>query len=87
MVNSTIIVVKTILNRENLPTGESCGNFNIPNKYSVKPTPIIVQIKKNVSRCIKPHCITKSAFDKNFNAKANSINPKTTLTEFNQPPD
>ena len=30
---------------------------------------------------------TKSAFDKNFNAKANSINPRTTFTVFIQPPD
>src|SRR5690606_17389948 len=34
-----------------------------------------------------PHCSTKSAFDKNLSAKANSINPKTTFTVFNQPPD
>ena len=25
--------------------------------------------------------------DKNLNARANSANPKTTLTEFNHPPD
>ena len=31
--------------------------------------------------------ITKSAIDKNLNAKANSINPNTTLTVFNHPPD
>ena len=30
---------------------------------------------------------TKSAFDKNFNANANSINPNTTFTVFIQPPD
>ena len=30
---------------------------------------------------------TKSAFDKNLNASANSKNPKITLVVFNQPPD
>ena len=30
---------------------------------------------------------TKSAFDKNFNANPNSMNPKTTFTVFIQPPD
>ena len=29
----------------------------------------------------------RSAILKNFNPKASSINPKTTLTEFNHPPD
>ena len=29
----------------------------------------------------------KSAFDKNLKANANSKNPNTTLTVFNQPPD
>ena len=32
-------------------------------------------------------CNTKSALDKNLKAKANSKNPKETLTVFNQPPD
>ncbi len=31
--------------------------------------------------------LTKSAMDKNFNAKASSINPKTTLVVFSHPPD
>ena len=35
----------------------------------------------------KPQCSTKSAVDKNLNARANSANPKTTLTEFSHPPD
>ena len=36
---------------------------------------------------INPHCSTRSALDKNFIANAISKNPKTTFTEFNQPPD
>ena len=32
-------------------------------------------------------CPTKSEFEKNLKAKANSKNPKTTLVVFNQPPD
>src|SRR5690554_5788535 len=35
----------------------------------------------------KCHCNAKSALDKNLNANANSKNPRTTFTEFNQPPD
>ena len=34
-----------------------------------------------------PQCLTKSAFDKNFKARANSKKPKTTFTVFSQPPD
>src|SRR5690554_8192375 len=41
----------------------------------------------NSSRLISPQPCTKSAFDKNFSAKANSKNPKTTFTVFNHPPD
>ena len=35
----------------------------------------------------KCNCKTKSALDKNLKAKANSKNPRTTFTVFNQPPD
>ena len=42
---------------------------------------------KNVSLSNQCNCNTKSALDKNLNAKANSKNPKDTLTVFNQPPD
>ncbi len=42
---------------------------------------------KNTSRSNQCSCNTKSAFDKNLNANANSKNPKTTLTVFNHPPD
>src|SRR5690606_7926429 len=34
-----------------------------------------------------PQCCTKSAFDRNLNARASSKKPKTTLVVFNQPPD
>ena len=39
------------------------------------------------SRVKIPACTTKSAFDANFKASANSKKPKVTFTEFNQPPD
>ena len=34
-----------------------------------------------------PQCSTRSALDKNLNAKPNSKNPKITLKVFIQPPD
>ena len=40
----------------------------------------------NTSRFNKPQCITKSAFDKNFNASATSIKAKTFFTVSNHPP-
>jgi hypothetical protein len=42
-----------------------------------------IQIAKTL--LFKCNC-TKSAFDKNLKAKANSRNPKTTFTVFNHPP-
>ena len=42
---------------------------------------------KNTSLSNRCNCKTKSALDKNLNAKANSKNPNTTFTVFNQPPD
>ena len=42
---------------------------------------------KNTSLSSRCNCKTKSALDKNLNAKANSKNPNTTFTVFNQPPD
>ena len=41
----------------------------------------------NISRFTKPHCFTRSALERNFIAIATSKNPRTTFTEFNQPPD
>src|SRR5580698_4949849 len=49
--------------------------------------PANIQKPINNSRFIIPHCSTRSAFDKNFMAIANSKNPKTTFTELSQPPD
>ena len=46
-----------------------------------------IQIAINTSLSIKWVCQTKSAFERNLKANANSKNPKTTFTEFNQPPD
>src|SRR5690554_5045833 len=42
---------------------------------------------KNTSRSNQCFCNTKSAFDKNLNANANSKNPKDTFTVFIQPPE
>ena len=46
-----------------------------------------IQIAKNISLSSQCSCKTKSAFERNLNANANSKNPKNTLTVFNQPPD
>mgnify|MGYP007030619828 CR=1 FL=1 len=52
---------------------------------SVWQRTIHIPIKTSLSN--KCACTTKSAFDKNLNAKANSKNPRETLTVFNHPPD
>src|SRR5690606_33871672 len=41
----------------------------------------------NTSRSSQCSCNTRSAFERNLNAKASSRNPKNTFTVFNQPPD
>ena len=48
---------------------------------------MIIHIPINISRFKSPQCSTKSELDRNFNASANSINPKTTFTVFSHPPD
>ena len=48
---------------------------------------MIIQIAMNNSRFSKNVLETKSAFDKNFKAKANSTKPRKTFTVFIQPPD
>ena len=48
---------------------------------------IPIHIAKNISLSKKCACTTKSAFDKNLNAKASSKNPKNTFTVFSHPPD
>ena len=47
----------------------------------------IIQIAMKSSLLMKKVLETKSAFDKNFSAKANSTKPRTTFTVFIQPPD
>ena len=49
--------------------------------------PITIQTPIKTSRFKSPQCFTKSALDKNLKAIANSKKPRTTFTEFNQPPD
>ena len=46
-----------------------------------------IQMAKKISLSNKCNCKTKSALDKNLNAKANSKNPSETLTVFSHPPD
>ena len=46
-----------------------------------------IQMAINTSRSNQWLCSTKSAFDKNLNAKASSKNPNTTLTVLSHPPD
>ena len=45
------------------------------------------QIIINISLFKIPQPSTRSAFERNLNAKASSINPKETLSFFNQIPD
>ena len=72
---------------ERFLTGESCGNLIFAKRYNVNPKKMTIQIPINSSRLKIPQCPTKSEFDKNLNAKANSKKPKTTLVVFNHPPD
>ena len=48
----------------------------MPNKYKASVPKIAIQIAKKTSLSKRCNCKTKSAFDKNLNAKANSKNPK-----------
>ncbi len=57
-----------------------------PNKYNASPKAQTIQMAIKISLFSKPQCSTKSALDKNLNAKATSIKPSTTFTVFNQPP-
>ena len=45
------------------------------------------QMAINSSRFNNPACQTRSAFERNLNAKPISRSPRTTFTEFNHPPD
>ena len=48
---------------------------------------MINQMPINISLFKSPQCPTKSAFDRNFKANANSRKPKITLILFIHPPD
>ena len=68
-------------------TGLSCGILMKPKRYKLKAkkTPIHIAINNSLSnRCAST---TRSAFERNLKAKANSKNPRTTFTVFSQPPD
>src|SRR5215469_8599293 len=49
--------------------------------------PTMIHEPKNISRFKSPHCLTRSALERNFIAMAISKKPSTTFTEFNHPPD
>src|SRR5437868_1800840 len=49
--------------------------------------PINIHTAKNTSRFKMPQCSTRSAFDRNFTASANSRKPNTILTVVSHPPD
>ena len=66
---------------------ESCGNFIFPKIYTVKNKNIKTHIPRNASIFNKPQCCTKSALDKNLNAKASSKNPSMTFVVLSHPPD
>ena len=55
--------------------------------YNANPKKTTIHRPIKISLFKNPQCSTKSAFDKNLNANANSKNPKTTFVVFNQPPD
>src|SRR5689334_8597215 len=48
---------------------------------------IMIQIPIKTSRLNNPHCLTRSALERNFMAIAISKKPNTTFTEFSHPPD
>ena len=63
------------------------GNFINPRRFKVSIKVKITHKPKNTPLFSIPHPATKSAFERNFNAKANSKKPKITFTEFIQLPD
>jgi hypothetical protein len=64
-----------ILKSDNFLTGESCGNFSFPKIYIARLAKTIIQIPKKASILSKPQCLTKSALERNLNAKASSKKP------------
>ena len=67
--------------------GESCGNFIKPHKYNDRNIPMMIQMPINISRLRIPQCVTRSAFERNLNARASSRKPRITFTVVSQPPD
>ena len=63
------------------------GKRNQPIKYTNSIIKIISQIEIKTSRFKIPQCATKSAFERNFNASANSRKPNVTFNLVIQPPD
>ena len=61
--------------------------LNNPSRYIDRRRDKTNQIKIKTSLFSKPHPETRSAFDKNFNASASSINPNVILNFFIQMPD
>ena len=53
----------------------------------LNPRNIKIQMARKGSIFSRPHLFTRSAFDKNLKARANSRKPKTTLTVLSHPPD
>ncbi len=58
-----------------------------PSTYNAASTAITSQIASTTARVKIPHCSTRSAFDRNFIAVANSTNPITTFTSCSHAPD
>src|SRR5450432_852453 len=79
--------INTILTKENFFTGELCFTLNIPSRYKTVKRPIKTHKPINISLFNKPHCITKSALERNLTANASSRNPSITFKSVIQPPD
>src|SRR5215203_1730994 len=78
--------IKKILTAVNLgfPSPE---NLNTPHRYSTMAIPIAIHKPMKISLSKRCHCFTRSAFDKNLIAIANSMKPNTAFSSFIQPPD
>ena len=85
--NENIAIANKNRGVETVVESSSCDNLIFFNIYKPNSTNNTIQIAKNKSRGRIPQPATKSAFDINFSANPNSINPKVTFTDCNQPPD
>jgi hypothetical protein len=65
----------------------SYGNLYIPNRYKDIINEMTTQIPINISLFRSPQCSTKSALDRNLNAKPNSRKPNIILNVFIHLPD